>query len=532
MPRLPDTLYKVDSVVQLEQVAITQYGIPAYDLMKRAGEAVFNVIQTRYSHCKKILILSGAGNNAGDGFVVASLAKKAGYTVQLVSLVDPETLKNEAGLAFQDWLHQDGSAVTTCEDTLTSRSLLMIENADLIVDALLGTGLKRDVSAAWAKWISAVNQSAIPVLSVDIPSGLHADTGVIADAAIKADVTVCFIGLKQGMFTAQGRDVCGEIVFSNLSLSNEVYTHVESDAQLIRGVNYALLPKRKASSHKGNFGHVLIVGGNEGMPGAVILSARAALRCGVGLVTIITIPLHLEAISNAVPEAMVKTCEFDSVEEIFKESFIHKVTHIAIGMGLGQDEWSLQLLRYCLQLHKPMVIDADALNLIAMHNMTGDITSNHSPLIVTPHPGEAGRLLSMSQSTDKSVGKSSSTNISSSDVEQDRFSAVKKIHALLGESENCCVILKGSGTLLFNGRTIKVCMLGNAAMAAPGVGDVLSGIVIALMAQGLMNKEVSVIDIAELAVCLHAAAAESFTGGSARGLLASDIVNELAQVLQ
>ncbi len=160
MQRLPDTLYKVDSVVQLEQVAITQYGIPAYDLMKRAGEAVFNVIQARYSQCKKILILCGAGNNAGDGFVVASLAKKAGYTVQLVSLVDPETLKNEAGLAFQDWLHEDGLAVTTCEDTLTARSLLMIEDADIIVDALLGTGLKRDVSAAWAKWISAVNQSA------------------------------------------------------------------------------------------------------------------------------------------------------------------------------------------------------------------------------------------------------------------------------------------------------------------------------------------------------------------------------------
>ncbi len=342
------------------------------------------------------------------------------------------------------------------------------------------------------------------------------------------------------MFTAQGSDVCGEIVFSDLSLSNEVYAHVESDAQLIQEVNYALLSKRKASSHKGNFGHVLIVGGNEGMPGAVILSARAALRCGAGLVTIITIPLHLEAISKAVPEAMVKTCEIDSVEEIFKQSFIHNVTHIAIGMGLGQDEWSLQLLRYCLRLHKPMVIDADALNLIAAHNMTGEITSNHSPLIVTPHPGEAGRLLSMhksmnqsmTKSIDKSVGKSNSTNISSTDVQQDRFSAVKKIHALFGESENCCVILKGSGTLLFNGRTIKVCMLGNAAMAAPGVGDVLSGIVIALMAQGLMNKEVSVIEIAELAVCLHAAAAESFTGGSTRGLLASDIVNELAQVLQ
>jgi NAD(P)H-hydrate epimerase len=501
MKNLPDNLYSVDSVVQLEQIAINQFGIPAYTLMKSAGEAVFNVIQKKYPLCKNVLVLCGAGNNAGDGYIVARLAKQAGFNVRVISLIDPVSLKNEALLAYQDWL-------SVAENTVADISL--IDEADIIIDALLGTGLKREVSGEWAQWIIAVNDSNKHVISVDIPSGLIADTGVISAHAIQADVTVSFIGLKQGMFTAQANDVCGEIIFDDLALPDDVYSHVEADARLIKTIDYSLLPKRKSSSNKGNFGHVLIVGGNAGMPGAVILAAKAALRTGAGLVTIITASDNLVAISTAVPEAMVKTCDIGSLAEVFAASFVNSVTHIAVGMGLGQDDWSLEILRYCARLNKTMLIDADALNLIAQHNIT-----IKSALVVTPHPGEAARLLSQE------------TPLNSADIQQNRFVAVKKLHLLFNDSESCVVVLKGSGTLIFDGQTIKVCSLGNAAMAAPGMGDVLSGIVIALLAQGI-----KVSDAAELGVCLHASAAQFVTRDKTRGLLASDVINELPNVLQ
>jgi len=498
MQNLPDKLYNVDSVIQLEQIAIKQFNIPAYELMKRAGKAVFDVIKTNYPQCKNVLVLCGAGNNAGDGYVIARLLKQEGYDVHVISLIDPNTLKNEAWLAYQDWLKHAGN------DKL---DLSLIDKADIFIDALLGTGLTREVTGKWAGWITAINNAVKPVISVDIPSGLMADTGNIASVAIKADITVSFIGLKQGMFTAQAKDVCGEIYFDDLAVPAEVHSLIEHNARLINAANYSLLPKRKASSHKGSFGHVLIVGGNDGMPGAVILAATAALRSGAGLVTIITAPKNLQAIGLAVPEAMVKTCDIDSVNDLFKENFINNITHVAIGMGLGQDEWSNALLQKCIALKKLILIDADALNLIAKHKY-----KISSPLLITPHPGEARRLLS---------------KISSTDVQVNRFDAIRNLHNLFKEAESCVVILKGSGTLIYDGHSIKVCNAGNAAMAAPGMGDVLSGISIALMAQNIKTT-----DAAELAVCLHASAADSVVEDKTRGLLASDVVTALQKVVQ
>ncbi|MDT8283232.1 MAG: NAD(P)H-hydrate dehydratase, partial [Gammaproteobacteria bacterium] len=449
MQNLPNKLYSVDAIVQLEQIAISQFGISAYELMQRAGQSVFDVIQHRYPHCKKILVLCGAGNNAGDGYVVARLARQAGYQVTVISLIDPDHLKEAALQAYKNWLTVGRNANT---------DFSVISEADVIVDALLGTGLTREVCSQWAECIDAVNQSSKPVVAVDIPSGLLADTGVVSGVAIQAEITVCFIGLKQGMFTAQANDVCGEIVFSDLELPEELYSLVKTDTRLIQKIDYSLLPKRKASSHKGKFGHVLIVGGNVNMPGAIILAAKAALRTGAGLVTIVTVAENLQAISAAVPEAMVKICTINNISDTLTEVFVARITHVAIGMGLGQDEWSLALLRFCVQLDKPMLIDADALSLLATHDIK--VTSS---LVITPHPGEASRLLSKTKT------------VSSADIQADRFAAIKAIHSLFEESESCVVVLKGSGSLIFDGRVTKVCSLGSAAMAAPGMGDVLSG---------------------------------------------------------
>jgi len=501
MRNLPDNLYRVDSIVRLEQTAINQFSIPAYELMKRAGAAVFDVVSSRYPDHKRMLVLCGAGNNAGDGYVVARLARQAGLEVRVISLIDSATLKNEAQRAYQDWCKLSKNSVT---------DLSLIAEADIIIDALLGTGLKREVSAHWADWIDAVNKAAKPVIAVDLPSGLIADTGAIAGCAVQADITVCFIGLKQGLFTAQAKDVCGEIVLHDLAVPDEAYTQVDADARLIKSIDYALLPKRKASSNKGNFGHVLIIGGNTGMPGAVILAAKAALCSGAGLVTIATVASNLQAIVTAVPEAMVKACDENTLPDVLTPAFLEKVTHVAIGMGLGQDSWSQAMLYFCVSLNKPMLVDADALNLLAKGRLK--ITS---PLVITPHPGEAARLLSTTSS------------LNSAGIQADRFAAIKQLFQLFDTSESCAVILKGSGSLIFDGQQIKVCARGNAAMAAPGMGDVLSGIVIALMAQ-----KIEISDAAELGVCLHAAAAESVSQGKTRGLLASDVINELAKVIQ
>jgi hydroxyethylthiazole kinase-like uncharacterized protein yjeF len=219
-------------------------------------------------------------------------------------------------------------------------------------------------------------------------------------------------------------------------------------------------------------------------------------------------------ISSAVPEAIIKTCEVDSVIELFTEDFVNSVTHVAIGMGLGQDNWSSALLEHCVQLNKPMLVDADGLNLLAKSELV-----IHSELIITPHPGEAARLLMQAKEQVNQPG--------SAGIQNNRFHAIRVLFELFDSAKACVVILKGSGTLIFDGQTLKVCNLGNAAMAAPGMGDVLSGIVIALLAQGIQAS-----DAAELGVCLHAAAAQSVTQEKTRGLLASDVVKALPGILR
>lgn len=515
MQNLPDKLYTVNSVVQIEQIVINQYGIPAYELMKRAGKAVFEIISTNYSDCKNILIVCGAGNNAGDGYVVARLAQQSGFNVQVFSLIDPALLKAEALSAYKEWISEGSNALL-----ITNVDSVLLDNTDLVIDALLGTGLAREVKAEWAQCINAINDMSVPVISVDIPSGLLADTGVISGVAIKADVTVSFIGLKQGLFTAQAKDVCGEIMFHDLGLPDNVYRAVSNSAKLIDDLITTLLPKRMESSHKGKFGHALIVGGNTGMPGAVILAARAALRTGAGLVTIVTVPLHLEAICSAVPEAMVRVCDTEAIDDVFSNDFINSVTHVAVGMGLGQDTWSLVVLKKCIKLNKPMLIDADALNLIAKQGIQYFEFSKTSAIVITPHPGEASRLLTID-------GGAVAVNI-----QEDRFNAIEKLHKLFNRINANTVVLKGSGTIIFDGEIMKICQKGSSAMAVPGMGDVLSGILVSLLAQDNAKTNSSISKNAELAVYLHALAADVASKNKTRGLLASDVIETLPELLQ
>ncbi|MDH3342551.1 MAG: NAD(P)H-hydrate epimerase, partial [Gammaproteobacteria bacterium] len=277
MQKLPTSLYSPESARRIDHKAIHEHGISGYSLMRRAGKAVLEVLSARYPKAKKILVLCGAGNNAGDGYVIARLAQQQGMDVRVVSLIDPDKLQGDARQAY---LHWQELAVLSVND------VALIDDADIVVDALLGTGITRDVAGSWLNWIDAVNYSGKPVIAVDVPSGLDALTGTMKAAAIQASITVTFIALKSGLFTASGKACCGEVVFDSLAVPDVVYENEIPVAELLNGE--VSLPERRHDSHKGLYGHVLVIGGNDGMPGAVILAAKAVLRSGAGMVTVVT----------------------------------------------------------------------------------------------------------------------------------------------------------------------------------------------------------------------------------------------------
>ena len=494
MQSLPEFLYSAEATRQLDQIAIQQFQIPAYTLMTRAGEAVFNHLQDEYPLCRHILVCCGAGNNAGDGYVVARLAKNAGMDVDVVSLIDPDKLTGDALTAYQDWKSL-GHQLLPFSDELLNQAHL--NTAYVVVDALLGTGLQRDVEAEWLQLIEALNQSSLPVISVDIPSGLDANTGAVRGAAVKADSTVSFIALKRGMFTNQAADYCGRIVFDDLDVDEKIYQQVESDVRLLNESHIAKhLKPRQASSHKGVHGHVLVIGGDYGMAGAVRLAAESALRAGAGLVTVLTRVEHVAALVAGCPELMVMGLE----SAVIPQSLLFKASCIVIGPGLGQGDWGNQLLGQVLQTHKPKVIDADALNLLSANDAPRD------DWVLTPHPGEAAHLL----------------NSVTDDIQSNRFTSA----ILLQQTYGGVAIIKGSGSLIKTDKHLSLCPYGNPGMATAGMGDVLTGVVAAFIAQGL-----SLAVAAEMAVLVHAKAGDMAASESPRGLMASDLFTCIRQLV-
>ncbi len=487
MNQLPTQLYYPEDVKRLDELAIKS-GIPGYTLMRRAGQAAFNVVLERFPDAKQLLVLCGAGNNAGDGYVVARLAQQHGLNVTVFSLVEAEMLQADARQACLHWLE--------C-GVITADMAESLQTADVVIDALLGTGLTRDVEGSWKACIDEVNASSRPVVSIDVPSGLDAKTGAIKACAMKADITVSFIGLKTGLFTASGKACCGEVLFDSLAIPQILYDQVKPVAELLSSPSCQQLPERRHDSHKGVYGHVVIIGGNQGMPGAVILAARAALRSGAGRVSVVTREQHICAVAAVCPESMVHA----SINGELPEGLIETASSIAIGPGLGRDAWAFRLLHQVLLKKQHMVLDADALNIIAEKQLS--IQANH---VVTPHPGEAARLLSLS----------------TAEVQNDRYQA---IHALQKKLAGA-VVLKGSGTMIFDGEHLQLCPYGGPQMATAGMGDVLTGVITALLAQGLSPNEA-----ASRGVCLHAIAADNVAGKLTRGVLATDVIEQLPKIM-
>ncbi len=487
--RLPLPLYSASQMRRLDRAAIERCGIPGIELMRRAGRAAFTLLRQRWPQAQRIVVLCGSGNNGGDGAFVAGLARREGLRPTLYFEGDSQArLRGDAALALA-YAREQGVAIEALPEDAEFGAV------DVLVDALLGTGAAGELRPSTARAVQALNAASAPVFSLDLPTGLCADSGRVLGTAVQADCTLSFIALKPGLLTASGRHLAGRLHHASLTVPAAAFDGVDPVAQRMDLDSVAALmpPLRRRDGHKGSYGHVLVIGGQSGMAGAPLLSALAAARTGAGLVSLATHHSHAAALAGAAPELMVLGLR---TERELDPALAH-ASVLVIGPGLGQSDWSEQLLRRVLATDLPLVIDADALNLLA----TLDISLPASALCVsTPHPGEAARLLACPAAV----------------VQDDRLAAVARLQHQLGG----VVALKGSGTLVADGETISLCSDGGPALAIGGSGDVLSGVVGALLAQGL-----SLSAAARVAVCLHAKAGDlAAVEGGERGMMATDLL--------
>ncbi|MCC5887846.1 MAG: NAD(P)H-hydrate dehydratase [Gammaproteobacteria bacterium] len=484
-------LYSAAENRELDRRAIEDEGIAGIVLMRRAGAAAFALLRSRWPEARTLTVFCGRGNNAGDGYVVAGLASSRALEVQLLQVTDAADLTGDAARA-RDWAVEQGVVIETFTPDVTLRG-------EVLVDALLGTGLKGSVRPAFAAAVETINGAGLPVLALDVPSGLAADTGSVLGCAVRATATITFIGVKRGLLTGDGPDHAGDLEFSDLDLPDTVYSGPaapEGIRLLTLGGDDLTLPPRLRNAHKGRFGHVLIVGGDDGMGGAVALAAEAALRCGAGLVSAATREPHLAAILARTPEVMVRpVATRDALLPM-----LARATVVVIGPGLGQAPWAESLFDAVLESKLPLVVDADGLNLLAERPVSRD------NWVLTPHPGEAARLLATTTTA----------------VSADRFAAASALQARYGGT----VVLKGAGSLVVGDDELGLSPYGNPGMASGGMGDVLSGVIGALLAQGLPPMRAT-----SLAVCLHGAAGDGAAASGAVGLAASDLAPHLRRLL-
>ncbi|MFC0711888.1 NAD(P)H-hydrate dehydratase [Azorhizophilus paspali] len=485
---LPLPLYNAAQVRELDARLIAA-GTSGFELMRRAAHAAWRALRRRWPEAGAATVFAGRGNNAGDGYLLAALAQRAGWRVRVLAVGDPQQLQGDAALA-RDEARQAGVAIEPWSECAALDGVL--------VDALLGTGLGGSVREPYAQAIRQINASGLPVLAVDIPSGLSADTGCALGVAVRAGLTVTFIGLKLGLFTGEAPDHVGALVFDDLAADPYIVAAQPVSTRRLAVGGVACLAPRPRTAHKGHFGHVLVVGGDLGLGGAALLSAESALRAGAGLVSLATRDVHVPAALARRPELMSRGVE--SANQAL--ALMTGADVLVVGPGLGQEAWGRSLLSAAAGLDRPQVWDADALNLLAAGAVGAPARG-----VLTPHPGEAARLLG------SDIGA----------VQADRPAAA----VALARRHGAVVVLKGAGSLVADpqGR-LALCDHGHPAMAGAGFGDVLAGLVGALLAQGLEPFEA-----ASLAVWLHARAGERL-GAQGRGLAASDLFPAIRQLLE
>lgn len=492
MTPLPLAVFTNAQVRQIEQDIVEKANLSIDDLMSRAGIAAFDALKATWPDVNVITVLIGTGNNGGDGLVLARLAKEAGWQVRVLQVGHPDPEKQSLANknAHVNWEKAGGKI-----DPFIPQKI----SEGVIVDALLGTGIKGELAKAYEEAIDWINSVDSPVLSIDVPSGLDSNTGMAAKTAVQADVTVVMLVLKCGLFTGNAADYIGELWFNDLDIASEHYAHVTPIAQrLVYEQAIRALPQRQPASHKGNHGHVCVIGGGAcGLSGAPLLAGEAALRAGAGLVSAAVSPNALPGIARGPVELMCHPIETENA----LCDLLDKADVIVIGPGLGQSTWSETMLKAALTTQTSCVIDADALNLLSKQPTKRD------NWILTPHPKEAARLLETTVEV----------------IQSDRFEAVENLAKKYGG----VVVLKGSGTIIRdeNGQ-LWIAAQDLPLLGTAGTGDVLAGLIGGLLAQ---NKSLSLSALIGVSVHCEAATIERECGE--RGMLASDLFLHIRHLL-
>lgn len=483
-------LYSSHDIRQLEKFAIEQFQISEQELMHRAGNSAFACCVNIWPNVKRIIVLSGSGNNGGDGYVLAAAAHARGLAVRVLQLGNTEKLPAAAANALHV-CQEAGISISPYQEDIEL-------HADLIVDAMLGIGLSGEVREPYASAIQKINATDVPVFAIDLPSGVDADQGGVLGTAIQADATMTYIGFKKGMLTGAAKQLCGKLFLDDLQVPPQAFANLTAVAKTseLNLLQQRLTP-RDLNSHKGDFGRVLVIGGDLGMAGAVTMAGVAALRVGAGRVTIATQPEHVNTVSSYCPPLMVHgVSEAKALATLMENASV-----IILGPGLGQSDWSRILFQVAISCGKPMVIDADGLNLLASEPM------QQSNWVLTPHPGEAARL----------------ANCATHQVQQNRLQVARQLQVQYGG----VVVLKGAGTIVMQ-RTgqMTICPYGNPGMASAGMGDVLSGVI-----GGLLAQFDDLDYVAELGVSVHAYSGDLAANEGARGMCASDLYPFIRQLV-
>lgn len=481
----PNPIYSTDQIREIEAQAVRQPSPPA--LMARAGLSAAEIARDiAPDHGAAILVLAGPGNNGGDAFVVATQLKAWWHKVDLVFIGDPTQLSADANAAYQAWVDAGG----VCLDAIPEHG-----RWGLVIDGLFGIGLARPLEGAYAEWVNQANALQLPILALDIPSGLNADSGRAMGPVIRATHTVTFLALKPGLLTGDGPDYSGNVWLRTLGLDTLLLCP-PSGWLLERPLVAKLLPPRPLNSHKGQFGSIGILGGAPGMAGAALLAGRAALKLGAGRVYLGLIDDNAPHIDHTQPELMLRAAH----ELLAQEN----LSCLVAGPGMGQSAHAVQWLKQAIESELPLVLDADALNLLALDDeLQEQVSKRKAKTILTPHPAEAARLI----------------GAKTDDVRYQRVD----VATILATRFNSFVVLKGTGSVCAqpNGAWYINCS-GNPGLASAGTGDVLAGMIGALLAQGMMPR-----DALLLGVFLHGAAADELSAKHIGpiGLTATEVID-------
>ena len=498
---------------EMDRLTIQKYGVPSLTLMERAGEGITKAILERFGRAAKkgVLIVAGKGNNGGDGLVVARLLKKKKIPCEVVLLAGKNELSPDAAHNLGAYLKLRGKVTEITEGSLGLLSERM-RGKGLLVDGILGTGIKNVVGGLYAEAITLMNASGVPMVAVDIPSGLDTDNGTPLGVAVQAEMTVALAYPKLGEVIYPGLSYVGELAVADIGIDPRAVKEVSPNIELLEREEVRwLVPVREPDTHKGTYGHVLVMAGSRGKTGAAILACRAGMRSGAGLVTLAAPRSLNDIFASTFVEVMTEPLRDNTAEEMELlgdeewRGLLERKSSLLFGPGIGVNDSTRSALRWLLRnLEIPWVIDADGLNNLALE--IDRLRNAKTPPILTPHPGEMARLINKDTAT----------------VNRDRVGTARTF----AMQHRCHVVLKGARTVIATSEgKVFINPTGNPGMASGGMGDVLAGILAALLGQGFSPE-----DAMKLGVYLHGFVGDRVAAEKGQiGLIASDIIEGLPQ---